>query len=74
MNLGNRIINQLSGIKREIIQHVVNSNPLINLISDEPKRIVNLLLEAEEEIKKTTVEVAGRQIIKIGYTSIQSVW
>lgn len=65
MNLGNRIINQLSGIKREIIQHVVNSNPLINLISDEPKRIVNLLLEAEEEIKKTTVEVAGRQIIKL---------
>ena len=65
MNLGNKIIQQLSGIEKEIIQHVVNSNPLINLISDEPKRIVNMLLEAEEKIKKITTEAVGKQIIKL---------
>ncbi len=65
MNIGNTIVKQLSGIEKEIIQHIVNSVPLINIISDEPKRIVNILLETEEKIRRISTESIGRQIIKL---------
>ncbi len=64
-SIGNIIIEETKGLEREIIEKVINSVPLINLISDEPKRIVNLLIETEEKIRKKTTEITGKQIIKL---------